>query len=399
ESPMSRTSSTPSTRSQAAAPCSTPRSCPRSSSGPGRRTGCRPLAHVSSKSSSSWPSASPTPRLPESSTSAPEPLRSTSARCSRSSASPPTPRTTAESSPSSHSSEPRMPATVRISETARLGLRSVLIILAAVVLLVPIIVTTAHGASRLDYGRIEANEALPKAMKELKMKLDGGAAVDIKAADVDEPAVKLTATGPRHSSPGLKVGGRGETAEVTVDDRTKRENTRITVTVPAADSKDLTLDFARDYVRFDVDGDFAGSTAYTDGGTLNIDGSAEQVRTSTDWGATYRRGTFGTVESTTEVGALEGEELTIDDRIDAVTTTGTLELDFTNDTIPSGGIVAKTEEGPIELSLPNLEIAQENMTAEAKEGDGETDEVEDFFYRINAKSNDGSVDLASDLDR
>src|SRR5699024_5679543 len=96
---------------------------------------------------------------------------------------------------------------------------------------------------------------------------------------------------------------------------------------------------------------------------------------------------------------LEGEELTIDDRIDAVTTTGTLELDFTNDTIPSGGIVAKTEDGPIELSLPNLEIAQENMTAEAKEGDGETDEVEDFFYRINAKSNDGSVDLASDLDR
>jgi hypothetical protein len=82
-----------------------------------------------------------------------------------------------------------------------------------------------------------------------------------------------------------------------------------------------------------------------------------------------------------------------------VTTTGTLELDFTNDTIPSGGIVAKTEEGPIELSLPNLEIAQENMTAEAKEGDGETDEIEDFFYRINAKSNDGSVDLASDLDR
>src|SRR5699024_3689539 len=66
--------------------------------------------------------------------------------------------------------------------------------------------------------------------------------------------------------------------------------------------------------------------------------------------------------------------------------------------IPSGGIVAKTEEGPIELSLPNLDIAQENMAAEAKEGDGETEEGEDFFYRINAKSNDGSVDLASDLD-
>src|SRR5699024_9354016 len=179
------------------------------------------------------------------------------------------------------------------------------------------IVTTAHGASRLDYGRIQANEALPEAMKELKMKLDGGAAVDIKAADVDEPAVELTATGPRHSSPGLKVGGRGETAEVTVDDRPKRENTRITGSAPAPVATDLALDFAGDYGTFDVDGDFAGITADADGGTPDIDGSAEQVRTSTDWGATYLRGTFGTVESTTEVGALEGEELTIDDRIDA----------------------------------------------------------------------------------
>ena len=44
-----------------------------------------------------------------------------------------------------------MPATVRISESARVGLRAVLIILAAVVLLIPVIVSTAHSASRLDY--------------------------------------------------------------------------------------------------------------------------------------------------------------------------------------------------------------------------------------------------------
>src|SRR5699024_12323315 len=131
--------------------------------------------------------------------------------------------------------------------------------------LLPLIRTPPHGASRLRDGRMEATAAPPKARKQLKMKLDGGAAVDIKAADVDAPAVKLTAPGPRHSSPGLKGGGRGETAEVTVDDRTKRENTRITVTVPAADSKDLTLDFAGDYGTFDVDGDFAGITADTDG--------------------------------------------------------------------------------------------------------------------------------------
>ncbi|WP_209324049.1 DUF4097 family beta strand repeat-containing protein [Brevibacterium renqingii] len=293
-----------------------------------------------------------------------------------------------------------MPATVRISESARLGLRTVLIILAAVVLLVPIVVTTAHGASRLDYGRIETDEALPKAMKKLKMTLDNGAAVEIRTAEVDAPSVKLTATGPRDSSPGLKVRTGADAAEVAVDNRQKLENTQVTVTVPTAESADLELELDSNYGTFDVAGDFAGVTANTGGGALHVNGSADHVRTSTDWGATYLRGTFGAVESKTGVGALEGEDLTVRDRLEAMTSTGTLDLDFTNEAIPSGGIAAKTDEGSIELRLPNLALAQENMAAEAAADGGQKKEKpEEFFYRINAKSNDGSVDLAQDLDK
>lgn len=88
----------------------------------------------------------------------------------------------------------------------------------------------------------------------------------------------------------------------------------------------------------------------------------------------------------TGVGAIEGENLTVSDRIDVVSSTGTVDLDFTNQAMPVGGIIAKTEEGSIEMRVPNLKLTSEELD-------------EDFFYRINAKSNDGTVDLASDLEK
>lgn len=277
-----------------------------------------------------------------------------------------------------------MPATVRISESARRGLRTVLIILAAVVLLVPVVVTTAHGASRLNYGKIESSEPLPTTMKELKVNLAMGASVDVRTADDADAAVELSATGPRDSAPDFTVDANGDVAEVVLTDEKKFENTRITVTVPRETARDLKLGLDGNYGAFDVDGDFAEIVADTDGGALNVTGSADRMRTSTDWGATSFEGTFGTVEAKTGVGAIDGENLTVTDHLDAVTSTGTLDLDFTDETVPSGGIKAKTEEGPINLQLPNLSLANENSD-------------DDFSYRITAKSNDGSVDLASEL--
>jgi hypothetical protein len=277
-----------------------------------------------------------------------------------------------------------MPATVRISESARLGLRTVLIILAAIVVLIPVIVTAAHGASRLHYGKLESSQPLPETMKELKVGLAMGASVDIRTDDDADPTVELRATGPRDAAPDLTVDSRGGVAEVSLDDEKKLENTRITVTVPTEVARDLKLGLDSNYGTFDVDGDFAEISADTDGGALTVSGSADRIRTSTDWGATSLEGTFGTVEAKTGVGAIDGEDLTVTDHLDAVTSTGTLDLAFTDEAIPSGGISAKTEEGSIELRLPNLKLANEK-------GD------EDFVYRINAKSTDGSVDLASDL--
>ncbi|WP_166974468.1 DUF4097 domain-containing protein [Brevibacterium atlanticum] len=277
-----------------------------------------------------------------------------------------------------------MPATVRISESARLGLRTVLIVLAAIVLLIPVVVTAAHGASRLNYGKLESSQPLPETMKELKVSLDAGASVDVRTDDDADPTVKLRATGPRDAAPDLSVDSRGGVAEVGLDEHRKLENTRVTVTVPTEIAGDLKLSLDSNYGTFDVDGDYREIIADTNGGALSVTGSADRIHTSTDWGATSLEGTFGTVEAKTEVGAIDGEDLTVTDHLDAVTSTGTLDLAFTDEAIPSGGIKAKTEEGSIDLRLPNLELVNEEAD-------------ENYLYRINAKSTDGSVDLASDL--
>ncbi|MDN5594830.1 MAG: hypothetical protein ACTMKZ_06460, partial [Brevibacterium aurantiacum] len=128
--------------------------------------------------------------------------------------------------------------------------------------------------------------------------------------------------------------------------------------------------------------------------------SAETLQTATDYGMTQLSGTFDTIESKTGVGTLNGSNLNVRDHVDAVTSTGTIDLDFTNDMVPMSGIVAKADEGTIDIRLPRLDLAQERMAAEAaasKDDDGSAADAKDLFYRINANSNEGSVDLAKDV--
>jgi hypothetical protein len=277
-----------------------------------------------------------------------------------------------------------MPATVRISESARLGLRTILIILAAVALLIPVAVTAVHGASRLHFGKFEASEPLSTTMKELKVNLTMGATVDVATDDDADPTVELSGTGPRDETPDLNVKSNGDTAEVVLGSEDRFENVKMTITVPTDIARDLKLNLDGSYGNFDVDGDYSDIVADTNGGALSVNGSADRLKSSTDWGATSFEGAFGTVESKTGVGAIDGENLTVDDHLHATTSTGTVDLDFTDDAVPAGGVTAKTEEGEIEMRLPNLGFANDKAD-------------KDFFYRINAKSNDGSVDLASDL--
>lgn len=294
-----------------------------------------------------------------------------------------------------------MPATVHVSESTRTSMRVVITIAALVVLLVPIAFSVAHGASRLNYTNLEVTKPLPASLTDLNFDLDTSASVVVKTTDTDEPSVRLTATGPRDEAPKLQVRGSGDSSTVSVDEHRRLENSRIEVILPAQTSKEMKLDFNGGFGAINIAGDYQEIVARTDGGAVEINGSADRLQTSTDYGMTSLSGTFGTIESKTDVGSLDGSNLTVRDHVDAVTSTGTIDLDFSNDAVPKSGIVAKADEGAIDIRLPRLDLVQEKMAAEAaaskSDDDGSAGDAKDLFYRINANSNQGSVDLAKEL--
>ncbi|WCE39772.1 hypothetical protein PGC08_17510 [Brevibacterium sp. BDJS002] len=293
-----------------------------------------------------------------------------------------------------------MPATVHVSESTRASMRVIITIAALVVLLVPIAFSVAHGASRLNYAKLDVTKPLSTSVTDLKFLLDTTASVTVKTTETDEPTVRLTATGPRDEAPTLQVREAEDSSTVSVDDQRNLENAQIEVTLPAKISKEMKLDFNGGYGAIEVVGDYQEIVAKTDGGAVDVSGSAERLQTSTDYGMTDLSGTFDTIESKTGVGTLNGSNLNVRDHVDAVTSTGTIDLDFTNDMVPMSGIVAKADEGTIDIRLPRLDLAQERMAAEAaasKDDDGSAADAKDLFYRINANSNEGSVDLAKDV--
>lgn len=247
-----------------------------------------------------------------------------------------------------------MPATVHVSESTRASMRVIITIAALVVLLVPIAFSVAHGASRLNYAKLDVTKPLSTSVTDLKFLLDTTASVTVKTTETDEPTVRLTATGPRDEAPTPQVREAEDSSTVSVDDQRNLENAQIEVTLPAKISKEMKLDFNGGYGAIEVVGDYQEIVAKTDGGAVDVSGSAERLQTSTDYGMTDLSGTFDTIESKTGVGTLNGSNLNVRDHVDAVTSTGTIDLDFTNDMVPMSGIVAKADEGTIDIRLPRL---------------------------------------------
>ncbi|RAE88489.1 hypothetical protein DN545_40770, partial [Burkholderia multivorans] len=98
-----------------------------------------------------------------------------------------------------------MPATVLVNQSARTGLRAVLVIAAAIVLLIPIAISVAHGASRLDYTKVESSEQLAASARDVRFSLDTGASITVRTTDADTATVTMTGVGPRDDVPKLRV--------------------------------------------------------------------------------------------------------------------------------------------------------------------------------------------------
>ncbi|GAA3841846.1 hypothetical protein KACC15558_24260 [Brevibacterium ammoniilyticum] len=293
-----------------------------------------------------------------------------------------------------------MPATVRVSPSARSGLRAVLIIAAAVLLLIPLAVTVANATSRLSFTKLETSEELPASTRDIRVSLDTGADVAVRTGDVRTPEVTLTGVGPRDNLPQLRVDDSEGTSTISVDDVTSFEKARLQVTVPQPTSKDTNLEFSGGLGDTSVVGEYNEVRAETEGSSITLDGTFNRVQTTTQWGQTTLKGTYGTVEAKSDTGTIDGSDLRVRERIDATSSAGSISFDFSNDMVPAAGITAKSDEGTIDLRLPRLELVKANMTRPDGDDQNASDaEAGELFYQITAKSNQGRVDLKKDLEK
>lgn len=298
-----------------------------------------------------------------------------------------------------------MPSTVHVSESTRSSLRVLIVVAAIVVLLIPIAFTVAHGASRMNYGKVDVSEPLSTNLKELKLNVaEATVSVRIKTSETDAPGAQLTGSGPDDETPDLTVSETGTSSSVSVENEDFSDNYRLTVTLPAATSKNIKLVVDGDQSSVDAEGNFKEIVAATGSGSIDISGDTGRVETSTDLGSIDMRGSFDSIDATTDSGSIDGSNLTVRDRVNASTSMGSVSLDFSNEAAPKSGISAKAEDGSIDLRLPRLDLVKEKADNDpATEDEANKDDAAkpagELFYQINATSSDGEVDLAEDLEQ
>lgn len=316
-----------------------------------------------------------------------------------------------------------MPATVLITESTRRTVRALLVIAAVVAVLIPLGIVTAQGASRLDYTRVDASETLPRGIEQLRLDLDTSAQVTVSTSDDASPDVTVTGVGPRAQSPSLDVRSTGVTTTVSVAENGELENSQVRITLPAADSKALSLQVSGGTGTVDIDGDFKDITTSSEAASVDIRGSAERLTATTDWGAVSLSGTYDSVVARSQSGDLGSHDLTAKDSVDVSAETGHIDLGLSNDSVPLAGITATTQDGDISVSLPRLEMIRRraataatsptdtsSAAAEGKDSAKDTTtapttddandsatSAKDLFYQINATSTEGTVDLARSL--
>lgn len=320
-----------------------------------------------------------------------------------------------------------MPATVLITESTRRTVRTLLVIAAIVVVLIPLSLVTASGASRLGYTRVEASESLPGGIDELRLELDTGAPVTVSASRDAEPSITLTGVGPRAETPSLDIRSSGASTTVAVSETSYLENSQIQITLPSEDAKAMSLQIDGEAGSIDVDGEYKDITTSSDSASVTVHGSAERVTATTDWGGITVSGVYDSLDLRADTGTIDGYDLTVRDKVDASATIGEISLGFTNDSAPLSGISATTDEGAIDVSLPRLDMVERRMAADdsatptGRAADGPTGSKDDasadqkdgsepagdgqdstasakaLVYQINAASSSGSVDVARSL--
>ena len=310
-------------------------------------------------------------------------------------------------------SQPPGPARdLPMGRTSRTALRTIVGIVGALALILPVSAFAIGGVQLSNLVREEATHDLPVDAEKLVVDVDASAVFVTVGEEFDVPTLTTTLVGQKSRSMTPDISDENGTTTVSLDEVGRsgawfpgslREETRVEIELPADYARDLDLDVSSRWGYTEVVGEFATVSTSTDAGAIHFDVIAQDVTAETGTGYIDGTGTMDTLSLDSSTGYIETQRVNVARELSASTRTGSIDLGLGEAVVPVDGITATTSTGWVEVSVPredrvrDTDVQGYSVDATSSNGTVSIDVKEshpgDGIVPIVASASSGDVDV------
>ena len=288
--------------------------------------------------------------------------------------------------PTSDSAGPARPLTV--GSAPRSLMRVGIAVVGVLALLVPVSALAYTGVGLSTLVREETTHDLPTDLEALTVDAHS-ATVEVESRDdIDAPLVRHTYQGAETTVSPPEITSDEGTATIAIP-RAQRESRwwtpnvgmedTITIELPSDQAQKMDLEVTSNFGFTDLDGEFNDVRVQTQAGAMMLNLDARTVDARTRTGFLDVSGAMENLSLEATAGYIDGSHLEVEETVFARTTTGGIELGFSETIVPVQGIEAHAKNGAVTVSLPR----EGNLTDQDVTG-----------YSVNASSSSGWTDIA-----
>lgn len=319
-------------------------------------------------------------------------------------------------------SQPPGPARdLPMGRTSRTALRTIVGIVGALALILPVSAFAIGGVQLSNLVREEATHDLPVDAEKLVVDVDASAVFVTVGEEFDVPTLTTTLVGQKSRSMTPDISDENGTTTVSLDEVGRsgawfpgslREESRVEIELPADYARDLDLDVSSRWGYSEVVGrwgytevvgEFATVSTSTDAGAIHFDVIAQDVTAETGAGFIDGTGTMDTLSLDSSTGYIETQRVNVARELSASTRTGSIDLGLGEAVVPVDGITATTSTGWVEVSVPredrvrDTDVQGYSVDATSSNGTVSIDVKEsrpgDGIVPIVASASSGDVDV------
>lgn len=296
--------------------------------------------------------------------------------------------------------------------TSRTALRTIVGIVGALALILPVSAFAVGGVQLSNLVREEATHDLPLEAEKLVVDADASAVFVTVGEEFDVPTLTTTLVGQKSRSLTPDISDEDGTTTVSIEQAgrsdgwfpgTLRDESRVEIELPADYARDLDLDVSSRWGYTEVVGEFATVSTTTEAGAIHFDVIAQDVTAETGTGYIDGTGTMDTLSLDSSTGYIETQRVNVARELSASTRTGAIDLSLGEAVVPVDGITATTSTGWVEVGVPrenrvrDTDVQGYSVDATSSNGTVSIDVKEstpgDGIVPIVASADSGDVDV------